>query len=97
METHLLHSIRKIRARPCQVLVLQRTRDAAVGGCVIDGITGGGGELRLGVNRSGRGVTLLHARALEQVVVVLSLVKKEAAGRAPHLDAEKKNAAAPNP
>lgn len=82
----MLHGVCEIRVGECQVL--KCTHDATIGRSVIDRVAGGGGQLGLGVDGSGRRVTLMHARSLEELVGILCLVKKEPADRLMHLDVE---------
>jgi hypothetical protein len=85
-QTHLLHRMREVRARQCQVL--QRTSEAAVLARIDDGEPIGAGQFCLGVEGSGNGVAVAHVGTLQKLKSVLVLRQEQPLRCAVDIDAE---------
>ena len=86
MEAHLLNSILEIRSGESEVL--KRTHDGPVERGVRRRRAIRGRKLGLRIDRRGEGAAVKHTGAIEELVSILLLMKKEAIRSAQNLNAE---------
>ena len=86
MQANLLHH--KLNVWSGERKVLKCANNAVVEVGVSSGLAGDGGELRLGLSRSGGRLAVSHAGTVQKIKSVLPLVKKETRGIVSHINAE---------